>query len=44
VLAPLAELRPLLKLGDAVGRLARHFKVSSPVVLRRLLDAGWLRR
>jgi Zn-dependent peptidase ImmA (M78 family) len=48
LLVPLAELRPLLRPGEAlddtVGRLARHFKVSSLVVLRRLLDAGWLDR
>jgi len=29
---------------EAVARLTRRFKVSSLVILRRLLDAGWLRR
>ncbi|MBB4267973.1 ImmA/IrrE family metallo-endopeptidase [Roseospira visakhapatnamensis] len=48
VLVPLAALRPALadgeSLGDAVPRLTRRFKVSSLVILRRLLDAGWLDR
>jgi Zn-dependent peptidase ImmA (M78 family) len=48
LLVPLASLRPLLRtqeaLDDALQRLARHFKVSTLVVLRRLLDAGALAR
>ena len=48
LLVPLAALRPLLQRGeaveDAMSRLARHFKVSTLVILRRLLDAGWLPR
>lgn len=48
VLVPLAALRPALSddegLDDAMARLARQFKVSSLVILRRLLDAGWLDR
>ena len=39
-----AELRRDEALPDAVARLAREFKVSSLVILRRLLDAGWLDR
>lgn len=48
LLVPLAALRPLLQRDeaapDAMSRLARHFKVSTLVILRRLLDAGWLQR
>ena len=47
-LVPLAELRDELRetepVTKAVTRLARVFKVSSLVVLRRLLDIGWLDR
>ena len=47
-LVPLADLRAKLRdeeeLPDALARLARAFKVSTLVVLRRLLDAGWLDR
>ena len=45
-LVPLAALRQELSAGerlpDALTRLARIFKVSGLVVLRRLLDARWL--
>ena len=45
-LVPLETFRPKLKksesLPDALPRLARMYKVSSLVILRRLLDAGWL--
>jgi Zn-dependent peptidase ImmA (M78 family) len=48
LLAPLeavrAELRDDESLADALGRLAKQFKVSTLVILRRLLDAGWLNR
>jgi Zn-dependent peptidase ImmA (M78 family) len=48
LLVPLVALRPLVPTGEALGdasqRLARHFKVSTLVVLRRLLDAGALAR
>jgi len=48
LLVPLAALRPELRhdepLDEALSRLARIFKVSTLVVLRRLLDAGWLDR
>ena len=48
LLVPLAALRQALlpsePLGEALARLARRFKVSTLVVLRRLLDVGWLRR
>ena len=48
LLVPLAALREELSeresLSNAVQRLTRVFKVSSLVVLRRLLDAGWLTR
>ena len=48
LLVPLAALQAELRrdeaLSDAVTRLAREFKVSSLVILRRLLDAGWLDR
>ena len=37
-------LRPDEPLPEAVSRLARVFKVGTLVVLRRLLDAGWLTR
>lgn len=39
LLAVLDEHEALL---DTMQRLARHFKVSSLVILRRLLDAGWI--
>src|ERR1700735_1795870 len=45
-LVPLAALRGDLIRGEAIQetlkRLTRRFKVSSLVILRRLLDAGWL--
>jgi len=48
LLVPLAALRADLQedepLPDALSRLARTFKVSTLVILRRLLDAGWLDR
>lgn len=48
LLVPLAALRPLLQREEtveaAMSRLARHFKVSTLVILRRLLDFGWLQR
>ena len=48
LLVPLASLRPALrrdeKLDQALARLARQFKVSTLVVLRRLLDVGALGR
>ncbi len=48
LLVPLKALRPDLRqnepLTDALRRLARNFKVSSLVILRRLLDAKWLTR
>ena len=47
-LVPLEDLRPDLRrnepLPDALSRLARTFKVSRLVILRRLLDADWLTR
>ena len=47
-LVPLVELRTQLRaseeLPDALRRLARTFKVSSLVILRRLLDSKWLDR
>ncbi len=47
-LVPLEALRSDLRrnepLSDALSRLARTFKVSTLVILRRLLDAGWLTR
>lgn len=46
LLVPQAELRAALQRDEALDlalqRLARHFKVSTLVVLRRMLDAGWL--
>jgi len=48
LLVPLAALRPVLRpdepLDQSLQRLARHFKVSTLVVLRRLLDAGAMDR
>ena len=48
LLVPLAALRSTLQrdelLPDALSRLARTFKVSPLVILRRLLDANWLTR
>ncbi len=48
LLVPLAALRPALQpdeaLEQSLARLARQFKVSTLVVLRRLLDAGALDR
>ncbi len=48
LLVPLEALRSDLRrnepLPDALFRLARTFKVSTLVILRRLLDAGWLTR
>lgn len=48
LLVPLAALRPELRNGEALDqalrRLARQFKVSTLVILRRLLDARWLDR
>ena len=48
LLVPLADLRPELRddedLPEALSRLARVFKVSTLVILRRLLDAGRLDR
>ena len=38
------ELRPRETLDEAKTRLSRHFKVSPLVVLRRLLDLGWIDR
>jgi Zn-dependent peptidase ImmA (M78 family) len=47
-LVPLAALRTELHsaepIDEALARLARIFKVSTLVILRRLLDAGWLDR
>ncbi len=47
-LVPLNSLRPDLRsvesLPDALSRLTRSFKVSKLVILRRLLDVGWLTR
>ena len=48
LLVPLEALQSDLRrneaLPDALARLARIFKVSTLVILRRLLDAGWLNR
>ena len=48
LLVPLAALQSDLRrnetLPDALPRLARTFKVSTLVILRRLLDAGWIGR
>lgn len=48
LLVPLGTLRADLIPGEALDntlqRLARRFKVSTLVILRRLLDAGWLDR
>jgi len=48
LLVPLDAIRPELRddepLSDALSRLARIFKVSTLVILRRLLDARWLDR
>lgn len=48
LLAPLAVVRLEIRTGEALdqtlARLARRFKVSSLVILRRLLDAGVLTR
>lgn len=48
LLVPLAVLRADLVAGEAleqtVARLTRRYKVSSLVILRRLLDANWLTR
>ena len=48
LLVPQADFRAALQRGEAIDmaqqRLARHFKVSSLVVLRRMLDVGWLNK
>ncbi len=48
LLVPLASIRAELndseELNHALNRLARHFKVSTLVILRRLLDAKWFSR
>lgn len=48
LLVPLAAVREELRGGegltDTLARLARTFKVSTLVILRRLLDVGWLDR
>lgn len=48
LLVPQAEFRALLRAGEALDealtRLARHFKVSTLVLLRRMLDVEWLTR
>jgi len=48
LLVPLVALRPALQRGEELDetlqRLARRFKVSTLVILRRLLDAKWLTR
>ncbi len=36
------ELRRNEPLSDALPRLVRHFNVSTLVILRRMLDAGWM--
>ena len=46
LLVPLSDLREELREGESIdatlSRLAKIFKVSTLVILRRLLDAGWL--
>lgn len=48
LLVPLGALRGERVVGEALAdtlqRLARRFKVSTLVILRRLLDAGWVER
>ena len=48
LLVPLAAMQSELRQGEplpeALSRLARAFKVSTLVILRRLLDAGWIDR
>lgn len=48
LLVPLVALRPALVVGEdaeaAMRRLSRQFKVSTLVILRRLLDADWFDR
>jgi len=48
LLVPQADLRAELQRDEALDlalkRLARHFKVSTLVLLRRMLDVGWLDR
>ena len=48
LLVPQAEFRAVLQADEpldvALQRLARHFKVSTLVLLRRMLDVGWLDR
>lgn len=48
LLVPQAEFHAALQRDEALDlalkRLAKHFKVSSLVVLRRMLDVGWLDR
>ncbi|MFY3386715.1 ImmA/IrrE family metallo-endopeptidase [Paracidovorax sp. MALMAid1276] len=48
LLVPQAEFRAALQQDEALNvslqRLARHFKVSTLVLLRRMLDVGWLDR
>lgn len=48
LLAPIASVRAAARPGEpldqAVARLTRHFKVSTLVILRRLLDAGIINR
>lgn len=39
-----SDLRRNERLPEALPRLARAFKVSTLVILRRLLDAGWIER
>lgn len=48
LLVPQDDFRAALVTGEPLGtalqRLARHFKVSTLVLLRRMLDVGWLDR
>ena len=50
LLVPMNLLRPILRnhddetLEQSVSRLVKYFKVSTLVMLRRLLDAGWLEK